>query len=1554
MVPGAFVSLRKIPLSANGKVDRLALPAPRARGAAPSIGPRSPHEARVAAIWAEVLGLTDVGIHDNFFSLGGHSLLAIRLVSKIRQAFEVDLQINAVFEQPTIAELAERISTLGHSPQARFEAPSEDLPSFGQAWLWLVDRLDSPGPAYNLKRVWTLTGPLVAQALEDSLREIVRRHEPLHSRFLTKEDGGLAIDAPHGTFAMRRIDLRGKAEKLKDLIEREVDTPFDLATGPLLRALLVRLGSDRHVLAVVIHHIAGDGWSMGVLSRELRVLYAANGQPSALPALPIHFSQYAAWERERAQGPAFHSSLDYWTRRLADVPQLLALPTDRPRPLAQSYRGETYRFEMTGELSKRLKALAVSSGATPFMVLLTTFAILLRRYARQEEFIVGTPAAGRDRQELEPLIGFFANTLALRLNLSGSPSFTQLLQQAKQTTIEAVEHQQVPFDHLVAALQPHRTRAHSPLVQVMFTFGQGVDRELDLDGLEVQALATDSKTSMFDLTLEMEEHGGRMRGLFEYRADLFDSDTIARMAACFRVLCRAICKAPDQQIDSFPLLSAAERRRLLAGQQNALAARQEAQAACAHQLFQQQARARPDAVAILFEDERISYRELDQRATKLAHALRELGVRPDQPVGLCFERSAELVVAILAVFKAGGAYLPLDPEYPRERTRFIVEDARLALVLTQAKLRDRLSGSELRIVVADSKHLPDPPADAAPVTVHPASLAYVIYTSGSTGQPKGAMIEHHSLSAFARAYIRAYDVGPGDRVLQFASPCFDTSVAEIFMALCAGATLVVAPRQALLVGEPLIDVLQSTQVTHLLLTPSAASALPLARLDALRCLVCGGEVCSVETLKKWKTPARRCFNDYGPTEATIVATIFEYQGDGHAQMPIGKPLPGVQVYVLDAMLQPVPVGLPGEIFIGGTGVGRGYLNRPELTAASFVFNPHGAGRLYRTGDIGRLRGDGNIEFLGRDDQQVKLRGFRIELREIETVLAGHAGVRDCAVLVREDVPGEMRLVAYVAPTVDSKEALGYMRAKLPDYMVPSTVVSLTAMPLTPNGKLDRKALPKPEAVRTSTARQARTREEEFMMQLWAGALGLDAVSVDDDFFELGGNSLQAVKLAAQIGAHFKVRVPLRLLFEFRSVASLTAEVCKLPPIPSAPPDAKPAQMPEWLSFEQRSPAALIMAGRLAPLDAASIGCFWVDLLDTLNISRDQMIASWCDGVSTVLQVFHTPWGRIGTVRIPIFDDELYVDPKRTLEYCMEGIEVARRAGARTVSLTGLIPSATSYGQGIAQALAARAQAPLLTTGHAVTCSAVVLAIHRILKECGRDIRGETVAFLGLGSIGWSALRLMLSRLPHPRELILADVFTRAGLLAEIEGKVVDQLGYRGRIRTVHSGSKTLPRDFYDARLIVGATNAADVLDVDMLRPGTVIVDDSAPHCFSTARAIARLEAAGDILFTEGGLLRAPVPIQRTLHWPKSRDDMLGEAGRALERRRDLHEIMGCIFSSILPGKFGLQPTLGLVNEQDAVAHYTLLEQLGFTAPGLQCDEFRISAEAQARFRNVFA
>ncbi len=1182
MIPAVFVVLEKLPLTPNGKVDRKALPAVDASTvmdtAINTSKLRTPTEELLAGIWSGLLGVEVIDVEDNFFDLGGHSLLATRVVSQVRQVFDVELPLRQLFEMPRLTDFArvieERVQNKNQimTPAIVPISRSGNLPlSFAQQRFWVLTQLEPDSPFYNIPLAVQIQGNIDIEILQRSFNEIVRQQEILRTRF-QNADGHAVLRIDETVYIdVSVIDLEGFAEdeqqkQVEKIALRHSQQAFDLSES-LLRVQLLRLNNTNHVLLLTLHHIIADAWSMGLLVRDTAALYRELSQhPESIISnqkSKIQYVDYAHWQREWLQGDILAQHLEYWQQQLADVPALLELPTDYSRPAVQSFRGAVYRFHLSKELTQALKQLSQGHHSTLFMTLLSSLNVLLHRYTSSEDIVVGSPIANRNRTETEALIGCFANTLALRTDLSGNPSFETLLQRVRNTALAAYAHQDLPFEQLVEVLQPTRSLSYSPIFQVMLVLQNLPVTELEMEGIKWQVMESDSGTAKFDLTWTVSETSDGLSCKLEYSTDLFKSETIARLAENLETLLQAIVENPQKNISELSLLSKNEQQLLTTWNQTQ---REYPTDKCLHELFEEQVEKTSTQTAIIWGKENLSYQELNNKANQLAHYLKELGVKPEVTVGICTDRSLDLVIGLLAILKAGGAYVPLDPNYPSERLALIIEDAQIQAVVSQQQQLTKLPKLNIPLISLDTfnpynnvetVNLQSLQFASPENCVSPDNLAYIIYTSGTTGIPKGVAIPHRNPVTLMHWAKEVYTAEQLTGVLASTSINFDLSVFEIFVPLSWGGTVILAENALQLPELPAKE-----QVTLLNTVPTAAREL----------LRVGGIPASVKTVnlagealpqtlvqQLYQQPTiDEVINLYGPSEDTTYSTIARIDKNSQQTITIGHPIANTQLYILDENLQRVPIGVPGEIYLGGAGVARGYWQRPKLTSEKFIPNPNcqlpitnsqfPIPLLYKTGDRARYLADGNVEYLGRIDQQIKLRGFRIELGEIETVINQYPAIAQAVAAVRQDVSSERdRLVAYIVPKsnltvgLQESELRSFLASKLPSYMIPSLFVILSALPLTNNGKVDRRALPNPEWQPDSSSVLPSTVIEQKLATIWSQVLALESVGITDNFFSLGGDSILAIQVVAKANQK-GLGLQLRQMFQYQTVAELAGVV----------------------------------------------------------------------------------------------------------------------------------------------------------------------------------------------------------------------------------------------------------------------------------------------------------------------------------------------------------------------------------------------------------------------------
>jgi amino acid adenylation domain-containing protein len=1198
MVPGSYTELERFPLSPNGKIDRKALPKPEIgnSGEARSyVAPRTAIEKHLANTWSELLGIEKISIHDNFFEIGGHSLSAVRVLARVGREYGVDLHLQSFFNAPTIEtfsrmlEMPLRKSEPVTSLKPRMKTQALPL-SYPQQTLWIVSQVHPSAACYNIAESFHIEGELNVPAVQWALTQIMRRHEALRTRFLIQAGEPVQqvddpCNVPLPVIDLRHVGDAVREQQAQQWMVKKAREPIQLAKGPLLRALLVRLAPNSYKLMVTIHHIATDGWSQSLLWSELSALYAAFGKTeSPLPELPVQYADYALWQRDWIDDEKLQRHLGYWKLQLANMPLEIGLPNDHPRPPIMTFRGAREPLEIDASVLKSLKELGRAQGVTLFMLLLAAFKTLLAQFSSQEDIVVGTPIADRRQIETENLIGFFINTLVLRTGLAGNPRFSDLLQRVKTVALEAHQHQDVPFRKLVEYLGVSPNLNSNPLIQVMFVLENAPLTTLSLPGLQVTSVPMDIGTSIGDLLLSFTEAGEKLTGFLEYSTDLFGRSTIQRMIGHYRALLKTVVANPERGIEDLPLLSVEEQSQLLQEWNRVEGTLPHEK--CLHQLFEEQVARTPNLVAVADEELQLTYDVLNRRTNQLAHHLLKSGVQPESRIGVCTRHSARMMIAVLGILKAGAAYVPLDPTYPVERLSFMLQDGKIAVLLTEASISagDLNRGSHHTLlldkdwtqIACESEESPRVPADVN-------TLAYVIYTSDSTGRPKGVQCSHRGVVNLLGDFQRRQPLQPGDRCSLWTSLSFDVSIYEIFSALLFGGALEPAPESLRADAQKMIEWLSARRIKSAYAPPFMLGALcdwseqHPGNLQLSRLLV-GVESIERKLLARLNEsiPALKIINGYGPTEASICTILYEFSAEsaGAGPVPIGGPVANGQIYILDKRQRPVPTGMIGELYLGGAGLARGYLNHPELTAEKFVpnaFSHRGGERLYRTGDLVKWHADGNLYFVGRADHQVKLRGYRIELGEIENTLKAHRQIEQALVIVWRDQPGTDWLVGYVIKAEGAEELLpneirGWLKERLPEYMVPATIVEMEEFPLNPNGKIDRRRLPKPNFASRKEYTGPRNSIEETLCALWADVLKLQRIGVHDNFFDFGGHSLLATQMMSRIPHAFEVDLPVRVLFEAPTVAGFAVRLEQQRT--AAPPAASAISVTQDTSIEQ--------------------------------------------------------------------------------------------------------------------------------------------------------------------------------------------------------------------------------------------------------------------------------------------------------------------------------------------------------------------------------------------------
>jgi len=1157
MIPSSFFATESFPLTTHGKIDRRALQSLamtstlRARESEES---RTPVEELLLGLWIEVLAQPSIGIHDNFFEIGGHSLLAIRLMTRVNQTFQTTLPLRVLFDFPTIAELGGHLSSRRSKsemglPILRRPHPGRQIMSFAQQRLWVLEQIEPAKSAYHVPMVYRLNGSLDVKSLEQSLNAMVQRHEVLRTSFGWVDGLAIQIVAENDYVPLVVDDVSQLSQDQRQaeatrLVAKSLDQPFDLKSGPVLRSRLIRVSPDEHVLAITVHHISFDGWSADIFLSELATFYAAalKGEPARLEELPVQYADFAAWQREWLQGDIVDAQLEYWRKQLGTGTVTNDLPSDRPRKLNPDRPAGRQSVQFSVELLESLIALSKRSRVTLFMTLLAAFKTLLYRYTGETDIRVGTPIANRSNLQVEKLIGFFANTLVIRSDFSGNPTFARLVERVRETCLQAYENQDIPFERLVEELDPQRDLSRSPLFQTMFVLEQQRLRPREWPGLKLTRRGERNANVKFDLTLTMVEADDGLRATLSYDADLFDAQRIRRMLDHLGVVLHAIVLDPDQSVAHLPIITESERRLLLDWNRTG----SPVQSRLVHHFLEDRARTDPNSEAITFEGRTLNYAELNSRANRLAHYLRERGAGPEVLVGVAIERSPEMLVALLAISKAGAAYMPLDVTYPIDRLHFMIDDSGMALLLTDSRHSERLGSTAVTSVqldVDEAKIAAEPDCNLLDEAT-PDTLAYVLYTSGSSGRPKGVEVTHRSLTNLLLSMHASLAMTSAETMLAATTISFDIAGLELYLPLIAGSRIALVSRETAADGPQLAAKIASLGVTMIQATPTTLQMLIAAgwKGDPNLKVLSAGEPLSRDLADRLRQRAGAVWNGYGPTETTIYSTLSSVEAAGPIQ--IGRPIANTQTHILDANFEPAPVGVPGELYIGGAGLARGYRRRPDLTADRFMLNPFekGSDRLYRTGDLARYCADGSIEWLARVDQQVKIRGVRVELGEIEEVLRQQDAVRDVVVAARQDLSGNMQLVAYiVGKDVVPSDLRVFLKSKLPDFMIPTAFVPMENLPVGPTGKTDRKALPAPDRRDMMGASEfvaPKSVTEMRLAKLWADVLGVERVGIRDNFFELGGHSLTAVQLFQEMTKLWGRDLPLATLFAAPTIEKL--------------------------------------------------------------------------------------------------------------------------------------------------------------------------------------------------------------------------------------------------------------------------------------------------------------------------------------------------------------------------------------------------------------------------------
>ena len=1537
-------------------------------------------EELIAAQVAAVLGTESSRIDREtpLTNLGLDSLMAIELVNRIEEKLGFAMPMGSVLNGPNIRDLSVPVlekllensgsvidtgaSSAGSSSMVPF-LPTGEMPevfplSEGQRALWFLNRLAPDSSAYNLIFSGKFRPLLDIEAMKTAFAHLYQQHPMFDVVFETRDGEPVQVLRKGGTIDFREHDCSALDDSaLKELISEHANRPFDLTRGPVVRLELFRTSDQAHVALLAMHHIISDAWSVVLLMQDLIEAYFAvkAGRQPRYEENAATYADFVSWEREHLNTAAADAMLAYWKDQMAGAPSGIDLPTDRPRPALQTFNGGTHGFQLDEILSESIQVFAREHQVTVFMALLSAYEILLHRYCNQDDLIVGVPLAGRTQQDLQKVVGYFINPVPLRADFTDDPTISAFLSMTRQRVNGALENQQYPLAKLVDKLRVPRDPGRSPLFQVSFSMERipGVDEQgiavfligqgghtFHIGDLSMETVDLTTRQAQFEITLVVEEAGGNLYGCWQYNRDLFDAATIDRLSGLFEQVVRQMIASPESRVSEIALLDSAGADLVLNAwnQTNKLVSGD-----LLHEAFAKSAARHGDRTAVSCGDRELSYAEVDRLSNGVAEALIAAGVLPRGLVGVAMGRGVEMVAALLGVLKAGATYVPLDPEFPAQRLQLMLQDAAPAVILTSKELTDRLpSGSWITLAAEDIEPRVEAPTIAG-ITAE--DLAYVIYTSGSTGTPKGVEIPHRAVMNFLGSMADRPGISTEDRLLAVTTLSFDISVLEVFLPLLHGAQVVVANRDEVKDGRRLARLLDAEEISVMQATPATWRLLLEAGWEGrsdLR-ILCGGEALPRELANTLVNSAKEVWNLYGPTETTVWSTV-ERITEGLECVSIGRPIDNTRVYVLDSHRQPLPSGFTGELYIGGDGLARGYRNRSDLTDAAFVEHnlPDGTSeRIYRTGDLARWLPDGRLECLGRVDFQIKVRGVRIELGELESQIASHLSVRQAVVTKRTDLPAGEGLVAYLvtepgAPSDLVGELRHYLADRLPAGMIPSYFVVLDELPLTPNRKVDRRRLPVPSFGKAGDATLVapETPAEKMLWDIFRHSFETDAFGITDNFFEMGGDSLMALRIVVEVSSAFHREVPVEAFLRHPTIEQLARYLLTASESVSGseeiPLDAVRVEDLEHIEIETVGTSA-------PPLDAVALTYIPEALASLAGVTRDEVAERWMGGRPILTNVYELPMGRIGVIMLPCFEVDFYKHLERIKQPVLEALELAAQAGARTVSLTGVIPSTTNHGREIERWIDGRTDLPVITTGDATRSATIVRSVEGILAKAGRGLERETLAFIGLGSIGRGTLELLLQTQSHPAKLILCDPYLNDAELGSVRD-AVRKAGFKGDVSVAANGGG-LPAEAYTASLVVASTNLPGILDIRSLNPGSLVVDYSFPPVFRVADAVQRLLEKEDILFTTGGELHTPGIVKETIYLPEAAETASEAAQTGLIRflaGRDASEITGCVLVSLLTGqKPEVKATLGPLAVEDAAAHYAYLIELGIEPARLQ-------------------
>ncbi len=1551
MIPTRFVHLERFPLLISGKINRKALPAPqqvkRKQKAKTS---KKANQLKLEQLYRDALKIENIDWDDSFFDLGGHSLKAMRLAAAVRKEFMIDLELQDLFDHPTLNRLYRFIA--GKKPSdipwitAVEKQPSYPL-SHSQRQIWMIDQINQGSAEYNMPSAIRIDKDVDAEILARAITRLAGRHETLRTCFrlidneprqFVNESAGLDFET------IDLADCEDANDRALKAIHTDAQTPFALDSAPLFRVKLYKLGGSS-VLYLNIHHIISDEQSVEVFFEELLRIYRSLQAPESEPPpdMQIQYKDYSVWQRQFIQSKPFQKYEKYWLNRFSKIPEPLKLPADYVQIRKNLNTAGTVSASIDSSLSEKVRDYIRERNVTPFMYLLAAVNVLLYKYTSQSDLVIGLPASLRIHPELENQIGYYVNTLAIRNTIEGWTTFPEFLKKVRIETTRAQDNHLYPFDLLIEKLGVNRDERRNPLFNVMVVFEESADDSWWEGDYQIETIPIREQSGKFDLVFQFKWSSQGLKAGVNYNKALFESGSIDRALSHFVELNRSIITGDQLSIDRLKYMPDDELEKVTTRFNSERIPVPDKDLV---EIIEYRAKTHPDSPAVKFEDRTLTFSELNDWANQVAHNLiNAVDIQADDIIPVLMRRSDSAIAAVLGVLKTGAAFLPLDADLPAKRIEYILNDCDCKVLVKSPPLNPPLQiasgetdpANSIKIIDVETftrRNLPNLERNS-----NGGDLAYMIYTSGTTGEPKGVMIERRSILTTVLGQGMRMGITSADTILQFSSLSFDASAMEIFLGLLHGACLVPVGKDAVMDPDLFERTLDKYRVTAATLPPGYIASLRKGCLKKLRVLASVAENARVEDAAYYGDFLRYC-NGYGPTEAAVCSAFYAYDSSSAVNaVPIGKPLPNTRIYILDKNQQPVPIGTPGEIYIGGDNVARGYYKRKTLTEERFIPDPFDPEvRLFKSGDMGKWLPDGNILYLDRADDMVKIRGFRIEPKEVETTLNSYRFVERSVVVARSK-GAEKTLFAYLIakPELSVERLKKYLRERLPGYMIPSRFIKVDSFPLTENGKIDRDALPDPsEEVRTAVKDLKPLSEtERKLADLWRKILELDSVNPTDSFFEIGGNSLTAIQMVQAIKSDFSVSASAKDLFGYQTIRQMSEFIDEQrkssdeenlqsfsdkPPKPTASEEDR-----KFLRITGQRLEKLIETNELPHLDAAAFGYFTEEILVHTKMTAGEFLSRIAKE-PILSDVIETPLGVIGYVILPRFTETIYKDKDELLKEINQAVNLSECLGAKSISLTGLIPSATNYGKDILDSVGT----DLITTGHATTIGTILMQVDKASAETKRSLENETVAALGLGSVGSVFIQSMLKVFPHPAKIILCDIFNKRGHLEELREMIMSENLYNGEIEILFSNPYP-PAEFYESRFIIGAANVPDILMIDNLKPGSILIDDSGPHCFNLGAAVRRIQEKSDILITEGGTLHIPENLKVAAYLPRQMQDIYAAAGAQPYQGFNPRHLTGCVLSSALTLKDKkIKPTVGIPLAEDCVMNYQALKKYGFT------------------------